>query len=119
MGYYPGCGPEVRWLRRIGWALIAVVAFVLGFAFLTGCGGAGEDLRPAVKSGAEFAVIAEPAIRAASRAEEHQCLAKPPPDDAACVAAARAKWDPIIDAYDRARKAWCAVDATIGQGKCQ
>ena len=96
-------------------ALIVLVSFL-------GCAGSTpepvEDLRKAVKAGAEFAQIVEPLIIANYKREQKQCLEASPETQYACVAAVRARYEPVFQKYDIARQAWCAVDSVIGQGKC-
>lgn len=101
----------------IRWWLCWSIAFGFALGLLTGCGGGADDLRKAVKSGAELTVALEPYILAAYKTEQEQCLKQDEPRQ--CVDAVRAKWDPLIDKWDQARKAWCTVDAAIGKDVCK
>lgn len=69
-----------------------------------------------MKSASTFASLAEPVVVEAYRAAQLACLetSDPPP----CVAAVRAKWRPVIDSYDAFRKAWCVLDAAVGDARC-
>lgn len=97
--------------------IVAIIAFALG-ACAGQQSGPVEDLRKAVKAGAEFAVIAEPILLAQYQKEQQECL-QSPPTATACVMGVRATWAPRWTAYNVARYAWCAVDMVIGQAKCQ
>lgn len=85
---------------------------------IAGCAGPTEDLRKAVKSGAEFAVIAEPILLAQYQKEQQECL-RSEATAVACVAGVRAEWAPRWQAYNVARDAWCAIDMVVGQAKCE
>lgn len=86
---------------------------------MLGCGGAGAELEGAVRSGAEFAALAEPVVVEAYRAEQKACLSRPSTEMQSCVDAVRAKWAPLVEAYDRFRRAWCTLDDAVGDARCK
>jgi hypothetical protein len=94
-------------------AIVGLLCFAL-----TGCGAASE-LEGVVRSSAEYAELSEPVVVEVYRAEQSACLAKPDHEVRTCVDAVRAKWAPVVEAYDRWRKAWCALDEAIGHARCK
>ncbi len=89
---------------------------LLLFSVTCGCGGPAEEMRKAVKSGAEFSVVAEPLLIAFYQAQQDACLKQEEPK--VCIEKVRSLWTPVFEKYETARSAWCAVDKAIGQGKC-
>lgn len=77
------------------------VAFLCGS--LAGCA-AQQGVDEAIGQLTHYVSIADPALRAAYRAELDACGM-----DLACVDRTEARWAPVIEASQRVRQVWCAV----------
>jgi predicted lipoprotein len=112
-------GELVAEFAKLMFGILAVCGLISLAVQFCGCA-ATAPLEKAVRSGAEFATLAEPVLVEAYREQQKACLvALEESMKAECVAKVRAAWRPLLDAYDASRSAWCALDALAnGDARC-